>query len=518
MEQNSRTRNSLINLFTGFGGQLLTIFLSFIVRTVFIKTLGKSYLGINGLFSNILTMLSLTELGLDTAINFKLYKPLSEHDEKRVRLLMKFYRQAYAVIGGVILLLGLCLIPLLPRLINDYDSLESLGIDATVVFLLYLAQSVSSYMFFASRSAVVKADQKQYLLDVVDYLINIALSVSQIITLICFSNFILYTALTIVWGIIKNLTEAVIAKKYYGYAFCTEKDSLSINEIKEIFKDLGALFIYKVNGVVLKATDNIVLSTFLGLAIVGIYSNYLILYTAIKQLLDKIYNAIKASMGNLFATGNVQKRYDFFEVMNFLSALLYGTACIGVSVVADELVETWIGNDYMIAKPFSLLMGIEIVFVGLKVNLGQIRNVSGVFRQMWFRPLLGIVINLVVSVLMVRRLGIYGVLIGTIVADFTTCFMVDPSVIYKYSFEGKYSVGSYYIKIAKYAMILIATGVIDSLLCTHILTGKGWLSVFCHAFICGISVPITFSAVFHNSNEFQYLWTKSVHLLKRKIK
>ena len=144
----SRIKNTLLNILTSLGGQLLATILKFVTRTVLIHTLGKAYLGINGLFSDILTMLSLTELGLDTAINFKMYKPLAEKDAQRVRVLLIFYKQAYRIIGIIILLLGLCLIPALPYLIKDYGSLNALGIDAVLIFVLYLLQSVSSYLFF----------------------------------------------------------------------------------------------------------------------------------------------------------------------------------------------------------------------------------------------------------------------------------------------------------------------------------------------------------------------------------
>lgn len=511
----SRTTNSILNFCAGIGGQLLTTVLRFVVRTVFIQTLGKSYLGINGLFSDILTMLSLTELGLDTAINFKLYKPLAEHDEKRVRVLMKFYRDAYRVVGCVILLLGLCVIPLLPFLIKEYDSLGELGINAVQIFLLYLANSVCSYLFFASRSAIVKADQKTYILTIADYGITVGSAVLQIVILLTTQNFILYTASNVAFAILRNLVNATIAKKQYAYAFQPENDRLSAAEIKDTFKDLGALFVYKVNGVVLKATDNMVLSSFIGLSIVGMYSNYLILYTTIRQFLVKAYTAVKASTGNLFAVSDVDVKYRFFEVMNFVSALLYGTACIGVAVVADELIETWLGADYVLPQPFALLMGIEIIFLGLKQNLGQMRNVSGAFRQGWWRPLMAIVINLGVSIAAVQKFGINGVLVGTVSADFLANFTFDPVIIHKYAFNNYRPVSEYYLRNLKYAIVLVVVGVADRFICTHFLVGCGWLSVVVHAAICGVSVPLVFVVVFHNRHEYRYLVAKLKPLKKR---
>lgn len=515
MSKSSRTKNSFLNLITGIGGQLLTIALKFITRTVFIYTLGKAYLGINGLFSDILTMLSLTELGFDTAINFKLYKPLAEKDTKRIRLLMKFYKQVYTVVGTVILLLGLCMIPLLHFLIKDYESLEALGINAVLIFVLYLLQSVSTYLFFAYRSAIIKADQREYIINIAEYVITILTNIFQIVILLVWHDFVMYTASVIIFNILKNMVNAIIAQRYYPDVFIKEETSITSDEIKGLFKDCGALFVYKVNTVVLKATDNMVLSTFIGLAMVGMYSNYLMFYTTIKTLLNRFYNATKASMGNLFAVSDMAKRYQFFQVMNFITIVFYGTACIGVAVTADELIDCWIGNDYVIPQPFAVLMGIEILFVGLKNNLGQVRNISGAFRQMWFRPVLGIIVNLGVSIMLVKKLGIYGVIIGTIVADILTNFMVDPSVIHKYSFENYKPVSAYYKKNLVYIAVLIAVGAIDMLLCSVILPGHGWISAIIHIIICGLSVPCVFMLLYWKTPECQYLVQKGAAVVKK---
>src|SRR5690554_5632303 len=202
-----------MNIATGISGQFLSTILKFITRTVFIHTLGTAYLGINGLFSNILTMLSLTELGLDAAINFKLYKPLAERDEHRVRVLMKFYKQAYRVIGFVILLIGLAIIPTLRFIIKDYDSLEVLGINAVFIFILYLLQSVSSYLFFGYRSAVIKAAQKNYIINNVEIIMSVITNITQIIILYIWQDFVLYTASALLFIIVQNGVNAIFAQK-----------------------------------------------------------------------------------------------------------------------------------------------------------------------------------------------------------------------------------------------------------------------------------------------------------------
>lgn len=514
-KQQSRTINSIRNIATSIGGQFLATILKFVVRTVFIHTLGKSYLGINGLFSDILTMLSLTELGFDSAINFKLYKPLAEKDTKRVRILMKFYKHAYRLVGSVILLLGICLIPALPHLIRDYDSLAARNINATLIFCLYILKSVSSYLFFAYRSAIMKADQKKYILDLADFIITIIDSLAQIVVLVAVKNYIAYTATMIFFCILRNLVNAVIATRHYPDVFLPEKDSLSKEEILAMLKDCGALFVFKLNGVVAKATDNTVISSFIGLTTVGLYSNYLLFYTTIKSLLDKVYVAVKASMGNLFAVSDIEKKYSFFQVMNFASVILFGTAGLGVAICADELIDVWVGNDYVISSCFSVLVGAEVFLHGLTMNLEQIRNVSGVFRQMWYRPIISAVINLVSSICLVQVIGIHGVIIGTILSVLLTNMAFDPYIIHKYSFQNYRPVSEYYLRNLLYLAVLVVLGFMNTWLCSKILPSKGWISVILHVVIIGVDVPAALVLLFRKSEECKYLLKTGKGLINR---
>ena len=503
------------SIITSVSGQVFATLLKFVVRTVFIRTLGKTYLGINGLFSDILTMLSLTELGFDTAINFKLYRPLAEKDEKRVRVLIKFYKTVYRIVGTVILLLGVCLIPLLPHLIKDYDSMSTLGVNLAVVFMLHVMRSVSSYWFFAYRSSIMTANQKKYVLDIANYFIELFTSITKILVLVYVGDFLIYTGTVIFSNILRNFVYATIATRYYPQYFEREEDSLSRDEVVDMLRSCGALFIYKLNSVVMKATDNTVISKFIGLDAVGVYSNYLLFYTTVKSLFDKVYFSVKASMGNLFVTESLEKRYQFFQIMNYISVILFGTSAIGISLCADELITVWVGPDYLIAKPFALLVGVEVFFHGLKMNLGQIRNVSGVFQQMWYRPLIGIVINLGVSIWLVQYYGIHGVIIGTITADLLANFFVDPFVIHKYSFDNYKPASEYYKKNLIYFLVLIAVGVVDYFICGRLFVGHGWWSVIVHALIIGVSVPTTLVLLFWRTQECRYLWNMAGRIIRK---
>ena len=509
----SRTKNSVINVLSGLGGQILNLTLKFVCRTVFIQTLGVAYLGINGLFSDVLSMLSLAELGFDTAISYRLYRPIAENNYSKIREYLVFFRSVYRIIGIVIFCLGLLFIPFLSYVIKDYDSLESLGINASLVFVLFLIQNVSSYLFFAYKSIVFKANQKLYVLNAVGYGITIASSLSQILSLLLFRDFTIYLLVLLFFVILQNLINARLATHYYPQYFAYENERLDKAERKEMFKDCAALFVYKINNIVMKATDNIVLSAFIGLTIVGLYSNYLMVFAAVSGVLHMTFRAVKASMGNLFATDDLEKKYFFFEVMNFVTVLLYGTAAICIAVESNEFITCWIGEEYTIPQPLPLLIGIELLFTGLKLNLAQIRHVSGIFKQMWFRPVVGSLINVAASIIFVQYWGISGVIVGTLLAAIFANFMVDPVAIHRYSFKSFMPVRHYYYKNVMFVVLLGLIGFVYYYLCMLIRIENTILSLIVHLLVCQTSVIPIFCLIFRNRAEFKYLSSLAMNVI-----
>lgn len=515
--KNSRTKNSALSLVTGIGGQLLNEALRFITRTVFIYTLGKMFLGINGLFAEIMTMLSLANLGVGTAIIYRLYKPIADNDEHQVRVLLKFYKRAYQVIGCVILVLGLCLLPFLDVLIKDYDRLGSIGLNAEVVYLLFLGQSVVSYFFFAYRNCVFAADQKQYIVNSVNIITSIVTAVVQIAVLYIWKDFIVYLLVGIVDNIIKNVAVAILTYKQYPAYFKKEADSLPKHEVKSMFKDCGALLVYRMSTVISKSTGNLILSAFIGLAIVGLYSNYVMLYVAATTLIAQILGSIKGSLGNLYATSTNENKYFFFEVTNFATMAIAGTIGVIIAVCADELVAAWIGTDYVIVQPFSLLMGIEVLTYGMQTNLGQVRNVAGLFRQLWIRPVISMAVTLISTIILVKIIDIYAIPLGIIMGRMVI-FAADPVVLHKVGFNKIKPASAYYVRNGKYALIIALIGVVDYFLCKCIVPELGWISVIIHVLVCGLSVPALFFLVFKNAPECVLLIDKIRPIVNNVVK
>lgn len=506
-KKQSRVTNTLFNFTSSIVAQFISILVNFITRTFFIASFGKSYLGINGLFSNILQMLSLAEFGVGSAILFKLYEPIAREDHHRIAVLMNFYKRAYQLIGVVVTILGLSLIPFLPVLIGDYDRILSLRINVVLIYCLFLFKTVSSYLFFAYRSSIIKADQKEYIIHLIGYVFAVGGAVVQIICMVLFRNYILTVVVSVGQVIGENIACAVMADRMYPYLQEKTSDRLDKSEIMEVVKDCGALFLYKLNSVVLKATDNIIISMGVGLEAVGEYSNYYIIYLTLSSLLNKIYNSVAHSLGNLHTGHDREYEYGIFEAVMLITAILGGTAFAGVFTCADELVLSWIGAEWVLKPPFSLLMGLELYTLSFRAALSKYRTTMGLFQQAKYRPVAGMIINLVVSVALVNYWGICGVLVGTIVADWTTMMWFDPIIIHKYGFMDIVSVKRYYFKFMRNFVTVCMIAALDYFICSRFMTGYRWISVIIHALICAITVPGILIALNIRTDEGQYVFS-----------
>lgn len=509
----SRTKNSILNFITNLGSMLLTVLLNFITRSVFIHTLGSSYLGIEGLFTNILSMLSLAELGFGSAIVFKLYRPIQENDQQRLRVLMKLYKRVYLIIGGVIIVLGLCLLPLLPHLIEDYDSLAALGLNATVIFLIYLFSSASSYWFFGYKTSFVEATQKSYKLTVIGYAISIASSLCQILILVLTGNFILYLLCQILFSVTRNLVYAAVCDKNHPYLKEKTSERVSRTELKEFFKDCSALLLYRVSNVIIGGSDNIVLSSLVGLSTVGLYANYLSVKSSLQSILYTFLRSIQASLGNLYTTGNLQWSRLIFRVVNFFTVWIFGVGGIGIAVLLNDFISLWLGSDYVVTAftsasgitvttPVALLAGIELFVTGQKYYCGSFRNAMGLFQELKYRPLFSVIVNLFFSILLVPYVGMAGCLISTIISALTVNLIVDPIIIHKHAL--KESPKMYFIRNLLYKIVLVAAGLLSWWICGLIPLG-GFPGFIIKGCICVFVPSVFFFLCFFRTDEFRYL-------------
>ena len=506
----SRIRNSFKNVFFNVTGQILTLILSFVTRTVLIKTLGIEYAGINGLISSIISMLSLTELGIGTAIIYNLYQPLAVHDEEKIRILMKFYKTAYLVISLVITVAGIIVMPFLPVIIKDDVSF----VNIYLVFAFYLLQTVSSYMLFAYKSGLLKADQKEYIISQIGYIFTIITNIVQIFILIVFKDYIWYIASVVIFNLLKNIVVSVKVDQLYPYVKKKEKKKLTKQERKETYKNCFAIFIYKINAVIVNATGNVILSKFIGIVIVGLYSNYKLVMTSIKNIINIGFQSITSSLGNLHVDGDKEHEFLIFNVINYLSAFCYAIFSVGTIIVCNDFVSIWLGKDYLLSEGFVVLLAIDLYLYGLKKALEMFRTSMGLFQQAKYRPLFGIILNVIFSIIFVQSMGIYGIVAANILADLLTFVWMDPYVIFKNSFQ-EYSMTKFYLKLALYTIITIFSAGITKILISAI-PMSGIVALLINGFLAVIITGTVFVLVTFKLKEYKYLKQIFMAVIKRK--
>lgn len=435
----SRTKKSIRNILYKVSNVLLTLVLMFGVRTLFINTLGVTYLGLNGVFRNIFEFLSLAELGIGSAISFRLYEPLSNQNERRIAALMRFFKKAYNVISLLILGMSLALLPFLNMIIRDPVD----DVNIYLVFFIYVAQTLSTYLFFAYKLTLLKADQREYIISKYGNYVVIGTSLTEMFILYFFQSFIGYLLVLVLSNIIKNWLVSRQVDKDYAYIYDYD-DTIDKGELKEMFKDFFSAFLYRINTVVLNATDNLVLTYFVGLDTVGYYSNYILITSNLKNFLRPVLNSVKASLGNFIAQKSKEESYEIFKMTNVLTFILYGGASIGLFILTNRFITLWIGEEFLLSQLFVLLLALEFYFRGVTLFLAQIRNAMGLFQQLKYRPVLSILLNLVLSIILVQFMGIEGVILATISATVLTNMIIDPIVIHFYGFNSKPFI--YYLK------------------------------------------------------------------------
>lgn len=508
----SRINNSAKSLISALGTQILLFIFNFVNRTVFIHTLGIQYLGLNGLFGNIILMLSLTELGFGTAIMYSLYKPLAENDRTQITLLMKFYKKVYRIIGLVITTLGLMLLPFLFHLIKDPPTFISQQ-KIYIIFTLYLMQSVSSYLFFAYKSTLLRANQKTYIINQVGYIFIFGSQLLQILTLYILKSYIIYVSIIIFSNIIQNIVIARIVDKKYSFINEKTKEKIARKVFNDIIKNCYALSLYKINGVLINIISGLIISKFVGLVMVGLYSNYLLFTNGIAQITNYFITSINPSVGNLNADASVgeDKKLLVFKVINMLTFMMHGTIVITFFSTINPLITIWLGEKYVLSQSVVFLLCVNIYFLGNSCASFTFRTAKGLFWQAKYIPLIGIIINIGVSLALVKPFAIIGVLIGTVSTSVLTYGILDPYIIYKYGFH--HSIKTYYLKNLLYDIIILSCGGLVYCI-SNLLPLNGILRIFVTGIIAVSLSGLSF-LIFFQSNEFKYLKLIVLSLLKK---
>lgn len=498
MEQ-SRLQNSLKNLTSGLISRFLIISLGFLVRTVFIRTLGNDYLGVNGLYTNILSMLSLAELGFSTAMVYSMYKPLAEHDNQKLAALLALYKKVYRVIGCVILVIGLCVIPFMDYIIKDPPNVDHL----TFYYILFLINTVLSYWFFAYKRSILTADQKEYICTTYHNIVIIVKSFVQVIALIAFNNFTFYLLLQLGFTVAENVAIARFTDKNYPALWINTIDPIAKAELKTIWRNVRALMLSRLCHVILNSTDNIIISAFVGISWVGLLSNFTLVTDSVTGVLCAITSALSASLGNYFVEKTKEESYQLFEKVEFMNSWLYGLSSVCLITLLNPFVTLWLGEEYVLSETIVAALVLNFFVQGYMNTLWTFRSTLGLFTQGWFRPVIVAGINVAASILLGIRFGVLGVLFATFISRATVNVWYDPWIIHKHGFNKsvKPFFRMYFCRILEILSIIVVLGTIKYFLLGRTVT----LVKFILLMVITVVVMLTmFWEYSRKSDEYRY--------------
>jgi len=438
--QDSRVINSVRNIGYRLSSQVITILLRFVERSIFIHVLGVEYLGINGLFSQILQVLSMADLGFGTAMVYSMYKPLAEKDETKLAQLVQFYKKVYTVIAVSITILGVALVPFLQYIVNLKSDIPYLR----VYYLLYLANTVASYLV-VYKTCILTADQKNYVVSKYNMIFSFVMTVVGSFFLWITRRFIVYLSIQVLITYINNFTVSKVAEKNYPYIL-NKTEKLPKTESKAIFENIKSVFIYKLATTLVGSVDNTLISIIVGTIYVGYYSNYSMVIGNISLIVNMIFSSVTASLGNLIVEGNENKNYSVYKTMQFISFVFSTIVITGTYLLINDFIAIWLGPAYNLDNLVVVAMVINLYFSIVLMPIWSYREATGMYRQTKYVMVATAVVNLVVSLILAQYIGMAGILFASSIARITTYFWYEPKILFAQYFKKKAT--SYYSNIA----------------------------------------------------------------------
>ncbi len=490
------------NIIFGYISNLIILLVNFIQRTVFIYVLGKTLSGVNGVYTDVLSVLSLTELGIGTALNYSLYKPVAEQDIQKIKSYMRFYRKAYLTIAGVIAVLGIGISPFLKYILKNPGNLTIE--ELTLYYYLFLFNTVISY-FVTYKYSLVNAEQKNYIQTNINTLTKLVTATVQISVLFLFRSFLFYLLAQSVVELLQKIFVTVYLNRLYPYLLDKDVKPLTKQETQVVATKTKALICHKVGDVARLQTDKIIISSFVNVDTSAVVDNYVYIITYVGNFVNIIFDSVISGFGNVVATESKERQYLLFRVYRFFACWLFGFGAVGFF----HLLTPFIGGVWLRDAGWTLpqvtvaLLVADFYLKGGRTVLLNFKIASGLFEQDKFLPLIQGALNLIVSVLLVLKIGVTGVYVGTLVSGILAN-LIRPGIIYRVCFDRK--PWGYFRDALKYMAVILAVGVVVTPI-RHLLMEK--VSIFTFALmviVITLLYNLVFLAVFHRTEEFAYLW------------
>lgn len=487
LNEKSRTENVKRNALFAVAKKLITLVLVLISRKIFIKYIGVEYLGINSLFANVLTLLSLADLGIGTAMNVSLYKPIAERDYKTLAAIIGYFKKIYWVIAAVITIVGMGLIPFLKYIVNMDQDIPHLYL----YYIIMVCRNAFSYLL-VYKSSIITADQKSATVDNITIWLTFAKTVLEIIVIIVFKNFLAYLMIDVIFVVTRNLMVTCVANR--EYPFIKEKAALDGTEKKRIRSNLFSLSVYRISYVALNGTDNILMSVMIGTVYVGMYSNYYSIANNIEAILGLVFMALTPSIGNLVATSKSKDIYRVFNHAQIASFWISGVVCAGLFFLMQDFITLWLGEG-MLLDQYTVAAIVLYQFYAICMRpIWIFREGTGMYKQIRYIMLLTAGVNIVLSIVLGKYMGLSGILFATTIANLITCFLYEPRVLFKTFFNVSpllyyrdyiinalltlFGMGLCYLALKKLTEVSVAMFIIKGVICVSIMSAIYFIRYF----------------------------------------
>lgn len=503
----SRVANYRKNVLYSYLASIISALLGFVSRTIFLHYLSIEYLGINGLFSEVLGILSLAELGIPTAVNFELYKLVAEKNTEKIKSIMFFYRKVYVIIASVIAVAGLLLLPFLNLLVKDPGNIG----DIRVYYLIFLFNTVITY-FVSYKYSLANAEQKLYLMTNINSSAQIVTTIVQIIALVISKQYLLYLISISICGVIK----LYVTSRYFNkrYPLLTEEADPLDNGTKENIKiNVKGLMLNRVGDACIHQTDNIIISAFIDIASVGLLSNYTMIMTRIGEFINVLFTSSLPSLGNLVATTDKEEQVKKFRIYNYVDFWIYGFSSIAFYTLLTPTIEIWLGKRMIINEVTVLLICLNAYLAGQRVAFLNFKTACGSFDDDKFIPLIASTVNIVVSVWGAVHYGMSGVFLGTVLSGLVQS-TVRPWIGYK-RITGE-SVKEYYLQWIRYLVIVFIAAIATRTIVSGLNKNVNLLNYILMIAIVAVIPNVVFLIFTFKREEFRYLRSYvSKRILKR---
>lgn len=515
MDAESRTKKTMLNTIAGFVTRIANLIARFMLQTVLIYVLGIQYVGVSGLFTSLLTILSLADLGIGSAIAYELYKPLAEKDKKKIATLMNFYKKAYRLVAIVVFVIGIVLIPFLDFFIKETPDLRE---NITLIYMMFIIKTVVSYLL-VYKSTLLVANQQNYIVSKIQAIVTFLRTIIECIMLLLTKQYLIYLLIEIIANLGQNLWISFIADKNHPELNVYKKEKLNKNEQKKLFGDIKGLAMYKASFALGSGVDNVIVSAFVGTTAVGLLSNYILIKNELIQFLKQFYNALVPSVGNLSVTESESKQHDVFSKLMFLNFWISCFCSVSYFVLVQPFVTLWLGKQYLLSLSISAVIAIDFYLACMLETVASFRTANGIFVKGQYRPLIMVIINIVLSIILGKQLGIIGVLLATVVSRLITQWY-DPYLLYKIVF--KCSPKRFYFRYYAYMLLFIVCAMLSYLVVDMIAVNNLLGTLACRMVVCMIVPNVVIILIYRKTDEFMYccsqlnrVFVKAVNKMKK---